>query len=128
MNVLLDTHVLLWMVSRSRQLSSIARDVLSNDANKLLFSVAAYWELGIKISIGKLELKEGWQEALPKEIARNGISWLPVVPSHIHAVARLPWIHRDPFDRLLIAQAITENLTIMTADPWFTDYGVPVVW
>lgn len=128
MKVLLDTHVLLWMVSRSRQLSSHARELLSDGANELFFSIAGYWELGIKISIGKLELAENWEETLPKEIARNGITWLPVTPPHIHTVARLPWIHRDPFDRLLIAQAKNEKLTIITADAWFADYGVPVVW
>lgn len=128
MNILLDTHALLWMVSSSRKLSPNARRLLADDTNALFFSIAGYWEIGIKISLGKLELREDWQEALPKEMTRNAISWLSVLPSHIHSVAGLPWIHRDPFDRLLIAQAMTENLNIMTTDSSFSDYGVPVVW
>ena len=128
MRVLLDTHVLLWMTGRSRKLTTTAREILTDTDNELLFSIAGYWEIGIKISIGKLELAAGWEEALPKEIARNGIAWLPITLAHVHAVARLPWIHRDPFDRLLVAQAATDKLSILTGDPYFAEYDVPVVW
>lgn len=128
MKVILDTHVLLWMFSRSTKLSRTARDVLTDADNTLLFSIAGYWEIGIKVSLGKLELAPGWEEAIPREITRNGITWLPIMPAHIHTVTTLPWVHRDPFDRLMIAQGIAEDAAIMSSDSCFSDYEVAVVW
>ena len=128
MRVLLDTQVLLWMFARSGRLSPTARDTLSNGDNELFFSIAGYWEIGIKASLGKLRLAEGWEEVIPKEIAHNGIVWLPISPSHVHAVSQLPWPHRDPFDRIMIAQATAEELAVVTSDTVFSDYPFDVVW
>ncbi len=128
MKILLDTHVLLWMLSRAERLSETARSLISDQDNELLFSVAAYWEIGIKVSIGKLGLSDDWQETIPTEMARNEIAWLPISPAHIHAVSKLPWMHRDPFDRLLVAQAQTEELTLLTNDAAFSGYDVVVSW
>lgn len=128
MRVLVDTHVMLWMMSRSSRLTDTAREVLADPANDLSFSIAGYWELGIKISLGKLELTAGWEEAIPREMARNGIEMLPIIPAHVHAVTSLPWIHRDPFDRVMIAQAAVEGASIVTSDRFFSEYDVTVVW
>jgi PIN domain nuclease of toxin-antitoxin system len=126
--VLVDTHVLLWMMSRSARLSGTAREALADPINELCFSLAGYWEMGIKMSLGKLELAPGWDHAIPREMARNGIDVLPITPAHVHEVTKLPWIHRDPFDRLMIAQAIVEKATILTSDRSFPEYTVPVLW
>ena len=128
MRLLLDTHALLWMVSRSSRLSESARSAIADDRNELYFSIAGYWEIGIKQSLGKLELSDGWNDTLPKEITYNRISWLPVEPSHVHEVAVLPWVHRDPFDRLMIAQARVEKLALVSRDPQLAEYGVPIIW
>lgn len=128
MRVLVDTHVLLWMMSRSARLSGTAREALADPINELCFSIAGYWEMGIKMSLGKLELAPGWDHAIPREMARNGIDVLPITPAHVHEVTKLPWIHRDPFDRLMIAQAIVEKATILTSDRSFPEYEVAVLW
>lgn len=128
MRLLLDTHALLWMFSSSHMLSAAARAAIADSANELCFSVAGYWEIGIKQSLGKLDLADGWEREIPKEMAWSGISWLGVEPAHIHEVARLPWIHRDPFDRMLIAQARVEKLGLISRDAQLAVYGVDIVW
>ncbi len=128
MKVLIDTHALLWMLGDSRNLSHRARSALANRENSLFFSIAGYWEIGIKTSIGKLELSSDWHETIPRAMTRNGVSWLEITPDHVHAVSTLPWTHRDPFDRIMIAQAMHNDLTIVTADPAFHDYSVTVIW
>ena len=128
MKLLLDTHALLWMVSSSDRLSSSAREAIAVEANELYFSIAGYWELGIKQSLGKLELASDWEDTLPREITRNRIVWLPIEPKHVHEVAALPWIHRDPFDRLMVAQARVEGLSIISRDQSLTEYDIRVLW
>lgn len=128
MKGLLDTHALLWMVSSSDRLSAAARNALADESSELAFSIAGYWELGIKQSLGKLHLADGWQELLPQEMTRNRINWLPVEPQHIHEMVTLPWIHRDPFDRLMVAQARVEGLSIVSRDQSLSQYGVPIIW
>lgn len=128
MRFLLDTHALLWMFSDARRLSAAAAAVIRDPNSDLLFSIASYWEIGIKISLGKLTLSKGWQEKVPAELARNGIKWLAINPTHIHRLAQLPFHHRDPFDRLLVSQAVVEDLSIITKDGLFSDYGINVVW
>ena len=128
MRLLLDTHILLWMFSRSERLSAPARTALSDSENELLFSIAGYWEIGIKVSIGKLLLADNWYDVIPRHMNRNGITWLHVLPGHVHRVSALPWIHRDPFDRLLIAQAREESVSIVTSDRTFSEYGVATLW
>ena len=128
MKSLLDTHALLWMVSSSGRLSEAARSAIANENNELFSSIAGYWEIGIKQSLGKLELETGWKEILPREMTRNRIAWLPIEPKHVHEVVGLPWIHRDPFDRLMIAQARVEGLSFISRDRNLSKYGVAVVW
>mgnify|MGYP006274931881 CR=1 FL=1 len=128
MNALLHTHTLLWMVSNSVRLSDRARAAIADENNTLSFSIAGYWEIGIKQSLGKLELSEGWEQTLPKEMAHNRIRWLPIETRHVHEVVDLRRTHRDPFDRLIIAQARVEGLSIISRDQRLAEYGVPIIW
>ena len=128
MKLLLDTHVLLWIVQDDPSLSPRARSAFSNPANMLHFSVVSYWELCIKLSLGKLRLADGWSPSIERELAENEIRWLPIHPRHIEAVVDLPWHHRDPFDRLLVAQCRTESFALISADAQITQYDVEVIW
>ncbi len=122
MRLLLDTHVVLWQLSGLRELSAAARDAIAA-ADELLFSVVSFAEIGIKASVGKLDVPDDVQA----RIADSGVRTLGLSPTHGLAVSDLPVHHRDPFDRLIIAQAMIERLTVVTADPRFHTYGIPVV-
>jgi len=126
--LLLDTHALLWICSGDGRLSERARAAALDDRSELLFSVASWWEIAIKVGLGKLELQADWAAAIRREMRHNGIEWLPVRPEHCERIPSLPFHHRDPFDRLLIAQAQAEKLTIITCDPHFAAYDVDVLW
>lgn len=128
MKVLLDTHALLWLIDGDPKLSSTARSVFLDAANGLYWSVVSIWEVAIKISIGKLDLADDWRQTIEREMAVNAIRWLPIEPGHCELVSQLPFVHRDPFDRLLIAQAKYEHMTMLTVDPQFARYGLSVCW
>lgn len=126
MRLLLDTHVALWAVSEPGALSGKARDAIVS-ADEVWLSVVSPWELVIKSALGRIELR-GTVEEFCRELEREfGARSLPVDLRHVLEVGRLPLIHGDPFDRLLIAQARVEVLAIVTRDRVFADYGVPVV-
>ena len=122
MDILLDTHTLLWHLTDNPKLSKEKSEMIENAENRKFFSIASLWEIGIKKSIGKLEVKQPINALVPKEIMI-----LELKISHIEKVIELPFYHRDPFDRIIIAQAFTENLTIMTEDENFKDYGIKIV-
>ncbi|MDN5763060.1 MAG: type II toxin-antitoxin system VapC family toxin [Microlunatus sp.] len=122
MRLLLDTHVVLWQLSGERELSAPARKAIAA-ADDLLFSVVSFAEVGIKASVGKLDVPDDLQE----RIADSGVRTLGLSPAHGLAVSDLPAHHRDPFDRLIIAQAMTEHLTVVTADARFRDYGIELL-
>lgn len=121
---LVDTHALLWWLTDDDALSPTARELLVEPADELLFSAASVWEIAIKRSLGKLTVPDD----LPDRIVDEGFSWLAITPAHAWRVRDLPTHHRDPFDRLLVAQALTERLPIVTANARFSDYGVDVRW
>ena len=122
MRLLLDTHVVLWQLSGERELSQSAVAAITA-ADDLLFSVVSFAEIGIKAAVGKLVVPPDLQA----KITDAGVRSLALAAAHGLAVAQLPTHHRDPFDRLLIAQAMTEGLTLVTADPNFAPYDVPIV-
>jgi PIN domain nuclease of toxin-antitoxin system len=122
--MLVDTHALLWWLSDDAALSAPARTAIADPANEPLVSAATVWEIAIKRALGKLTAPDD----LPDLIVDEGFSWLPITPSHAWQVRELPAHHRDPFDRLLIAQATSEHLPIITGDARFNDYGVEVRW
>ena len=122
--LLLDTHALLWWLTDDPALSTPARDALADPGNELLVSAASIWEVAIKRSLGKLTAPDD----LPDRIADQGFSWLAVSAAHAWQVRELPAHHRDPFDRLLIAQALIEGVAIITTDARFNEYGIEVYW
>ena len=124
MNLLLDTHIFLWAIWGSDRLSTTARQAFLDPENTLYFSMASYWEICIKLSLGKLELAPDWQKVFDREMAFNGIRWLAIEKEHCQGNVDLPFIHSDPFDRLLIAQAKQEDFTILTGDRNIPKYDV----
>jgi PIN domain nuclease of toxin-antitoxin system len=122
--LLVDTHVLLWWLTNDTSLSTTARSDIADPENEPLVSVASLWEIAIKRSLGMLSAPDD----LPDRIANEGFSWLSVSAGHAWEVRRLPMHHRDPFDRVLVAQALIERLPVITADPRFQPYGVDVRW
>lgn len=128
MKLLLDTHVLLWLFSGDERLSEQSQTALLDPRHSLHLSVASWWEIAIKVGLHKLKLQSGWPVALKKEMRHNGIEWLPVRPEHCERIPLLPLHHRDPFDRLLVAQAQSDGLALVSADPHFVPYDVQVVW
>lgn len=127
MKLLLDTHVFLWMIFDGN-LSPTARQAVINPDNDLFLSAASYWKICIKVSLGKLQLTQQWHQAFEDEIKANQILWLPIERTHCNELLNLPHIHGDPFDRLLIAQAQSENMTLVTADPLIRSYRVASIW
>jgi PIN domain nuclease of toxin-antitoxin system len=128
MRFLLDTHAFLWWVSEDARLSKAARGAIGDGANECYFSMASAWELAIKVSLGKFTVAGRLDRLLPEQIAANGFEMLHVEVDHVARVASLPFHHRDPFDRLLAAQALSEDLAIVSADLVFRRYGVRRVW
>ncbi len=127
MRLLLDTQVWLWMLAAPERLSRKSRAVVAAAENELLLSAASAWEIAIKHGLGKLTLPEPPEEYIPGLMLRTGVTPLPVHHRHALRVASLPPHHRDPFDRLLVAQAQLEDLPIMTADRTFRSYDIEVV-
>lgn len=128
MKYLLDTHAFLWMLSADERLSQTAADLILDPTAELCFSMASYWEICIKQSINKIELRRNWPQVFDREIRRNGIQWVSIKTEHARGVIELPWHHRDPFDRLLVAQCRCEKLACITADPHIPQYGIDCVW
>ena len=127
MNLLLDTHAFLWFVTGDVRLSRAARRALEADEAELTLSAASVWGLAIKAGLGRLSLPASVAEYVAEKVA-DGFAVLPVEWTHAAGVEKLPPHHRDPFDRLLVAQALAEDLPIVTNDPALSAYGVQVVW
>jgi PIN domain nuclease of toxin-antitoxin system len=125
---LLDTHVFLWWIAGDDRLSDRARTIIADGQNVLYLSAASCWEIAIKTRLGRLTLSGDAQEFIPEHMARNSIEGLPVQVAHALRVASLPDHHRDPFDRLLVAQSEMEALPLLTSDRQFQPYKVPLVW
>jgi PIN domain nuclease of toxin-antitoxin system len=125
--ILLDTHVLLLWVTDSAQLSTEVRELFAPGSHELLWSAASTWELGIKMALGKLRLPEPLEDFIPRQIADQGLTGLPIYHDHVVRTASLPRIHRDPFDRMLIAQAFVERVPLATKDPQLDAYGIECI-
>jgi PIN domain nuclease of toxin-antitoxin system len=126
--LLLDTHAFLWWVEGTPAVGRHARSAISNPDNDVLFSIASCWELAIKLSLGKLRLAQSLERFIPEQLRLNGFSLFDVQLTHVVRVADLPFRHQDPFDRLLVAQALEDDLTIVSADRVFRQYGVALIW
>lgn len=128
MNLLLDTHALLWFVLGDARLSATARQLIEDAANTKFVSPAAYWEIAIKISIGKYALNEPYDTFMDRAIRQNGFLILPIEPRHTPLLTNLPFHHRDPFDRLMIVQAMAEGFALVSTDSAFDAYSVQRLW
>lgn len=119
MKLLLDTQILLWWLGRPKALSSEARSLIAAPENTVFVSAVSLWEIWLKVSLGKLQVPVNFEQRL----AREPFDALPLTASQARRVASLPWHHRDPFDRMLLAQALSEGLRLLTADEALTAYG-----
>jgi PIN domain nuclease of toxin-antitoxin system len=128
MRLLLDTHTFLWWINNDPLLSDSARVAISSERNECFLSLASCWELAIKANIGKLRLTKPVERFIPEELTANDFQLLSIDFRHIAKVETLPFHHRDPFDRLLVAQVLTEKMTIISADSVLTEYGVKRIW
>ncbi|MGF1575027.1 MAG: type II toxin-antitoxin system VapC family toxin [Cyanophyceae cyanobacterium] len=128
MRLLLDTHALLWFVLEDPRLSIASQSVITNPNNQILVSIASLWEIAIKISIGKYQLSDPFESFWLEQLKLNRFTLLNVAIQHTARIITLPFHHRDPFDRLIIAQALVERIPIVSVDDVFDLYGVSRVW
>lgn len=128
MRLLLDTHAFLWWVLDDSRLSKRVDGLFRDPANELLMSVASGWEIAIKAGLGRIELPEPPSTFIPDQIRRNDMAVLDITMHHALEVYSLPPHHGDPFDRILIAQGLTERIPIVTRDPVFSNYEIETVW
>ena len=128
MRLLLDTHTFIWFVTDSPRLSTTAKALIENDYNEKLFSVASVWEMAIKHSIGKLNFELPFKNFVEQQMKQNSMSLLNIQFLHLDIVANLPLHHRDPFDRLIIAQAMVERIPIVGTDRIFDSYPIERLW
>jgi PIN domain nuclease of toxin-antitoxin system len=126
--VLLDAHALLWFLAGHPQLSAAARGLIESAEHQPLVSIANLWEIAIKASLGKLRLARPFEALFPEQLRANGIGVLGLAVRHVAVVATLEFHHRDPFDRLLVAQALAEDLPIISRDSALDAYGVTRLW
>jgi PIN domain nuclease of toxin-antitoxin system len=128
MTLLLDTHAFLWFALGDTRISSAALAAIYDRSNRKLVSPATYWEIAIKISVGKYTLTEAYHAFMQRAIFGNGFQIIPIELNHTTVLATLPFHHRDPFDRLLVAQAVVEQVPIISDDSRLDAYGVQRVW
>jgi PIN domain nuclease of toxin-antitoxin system len=128
LRILVDTHTFLWALQNDRRLSAKARQILCSDEHELVFSLVSLWEIAVKIKIGKLNAVGSSVGYIREEMKAYGMELLPVRYEHILQMEQLPLYHSDPFDRLLIAQAIAEFMPILTHDSEFPRYPVKLIW
>ena len=128
MKYLLDTHTLLWFLKGDKKLSAKARQLIDNPNNKRFLSIASLWEIAIKVSLGKLTLDKPFEKLFPEQLHFNRIEILDITVDNLIRLTTLPFHHRDPFDRLIIAQAFVEGMPIISADATFDAYGISREW
>jgi PIN domain nuclease of toxin-antitoxin system len=128
MRLLLDTHAFLWFIGGDEHLSPVARGLIADETNDVLLSVASLWEMAIKVSLGKLHLSAPFESLIPEQLALNAIDLLPITFAHTARVAMMPFHHRDPFDRLLVAQSLVERMPLVSNEALFDAYSVQRIW
>lgn len=128
MKLLLDTHIFLWFISGSTKLTNYSKDLIENTDNQRFLSLASLWEITIKISLGKLHISIPYEQLIQKHIYDNDIELLNIAPKHLSHILNLPFHHKDPFDRLIIAQAQCEDMSIISSDEQFKKYDTIILW
>lgn len=127
MNHLLDTHTLIWFINGDKEISEKAKRAIENPEGSNFVSIASLWEIAIKVSLGKLELTVPYK-SLAQQLDSNGFQVLPITFEDTILISKLPFLHRDPFDRILIAQVKNNKLKVITKDPHFNSYEIDVIW
>lgn len=127
MNLLLDTHAIIWFITEADQLPENVKALIEDAGNECFVSIASLWEMGIKHSLGRLDLKADLKKIF-ELIDQSGLSVMPITTTHILTSTTLAFHHRDPFDRLIIAQAKSEGLTLISKDGMFRDYNINLIW
>lgn len=128
MRLLLDTHAFLWFIQGNNKLSDVARAHIEDQAVQKLISVASLWEIAIKVGLGRLEIGMGLSDLVKREILDNAFDVLNIQPLHLEQLTSLPFHHKDPFDRLIIAQGLTESIAIISKDQVFNQYDAKLIW
>ena len=128
MKYIIDTHIFLWFFGNPQKLSKKAKEILTDSESNLKLSVASIWEIGLKHSLNKLQLPTPPRDFILERTNKAQIKFLPITPSHTFRVNTLSLDHRDPFDRIIISQAIEEECTVITADKKFDDFEVQTIW
>jgi PIN domain nuclease of toxin-antitoxin system len=128
MKYLLDTHAFLWFVTDDRRISPKARKIIKDKSNEIYFSAVSAWEMSIKIRLGRLTIEGDLEPFIVKQLAENSFTALSITIFHSIYTSKLPEIHKDPFDRMIIAQSITENMALLSKDKNIKKYKVPLVW
>jgi PIN domain nuclease of toxin-antitoxin system len=128
MTLLLDTHTVLWYWWADPQLSATASTIISDPANRKLVSPATAWEVAIKVSLKKLDIGGPYLGFFPQHMIRNNFEWLPISDDHLACLVAIPFHHKDPFDRLLVAQSLIEGISLVSGDNLLDAYGVTRLW
>ena len=128
MRLLLDTHAFLWFITSDPQLKPIASALIADPNNEILVSPASYWEVAIKVGLGKYPLSVPFVTFITQGIEGNGFQVLPIEPRHTAVLTTMPHHHKDPFDRLLVAQATVEGIPLVSADSQLDAYGITRIW
>ena len=128
MKVLLDTHTFLWFIAGDAKLSQNAKNLINDLANDKFVSVVSIWEIAIKFGLGRLTLTDKFEALFPNQLIINGFEQLAIENDHFYEFIKLPQLHSDPFDRLLIAQAIAEKMSVISVDAAFDDYSINRLW
>jgi PIN domain nuclease of toxin-antitoxin system len=128
MKLLLDTHSFLWFIEGNLNLSNTARSLIEDEGNQRLLSIASLWEMAIKVSMNKLTLQTAFTNLVIQQVYGNAIEVLEIRPEHLDVLAKMPFHHKDPFDRLIIAQSIAESIAVISKDGEFGKYPVTLLW
>jgi len=128
MKYLLGTHAFLWFISNDKRLSKNANALIRDRSNELYFSSASAWEISIKVGLGRLSIQDEMESFLLDQLSENGILPLPITIPHAAYISKLPGIHKDPFDRILIAQSVIEEMPLLSRDRTVKKYDVNVIW
>ena len=128
MNILIDTQAIIWFAENNSQLSAKARSMMEDEDNDCFVSMASFWEISIKMNLGKLNINNLMLSEFIDEVVENGFPTLDIRRDHLLENGKLPFFHRDPFDRLIIAQAISENMMVISSDPAFDLYPIQRIW
>lgn len=128
MKLLLDTHAFLWFIEGNLNLSKTARSLIEDEENQRFLSIASLWEMAIKVSVNKLTLQTAFTSLVMQQVYGNAIEVLEIRPEHLDVLAKMPFHHKDPFDRLIIAQGIAESIAVISKDREFGKYPVTLFW